>query len=168
MLDPYETAVGWEVTVGPNGPVLLSGPTDLGTLNGGPLAAAMGVNFTGDVVGMSTEGNAPFWPILKPVGQEMQLLPGLQKTTWGYAQGINDNGAMVGVTGYLFHGRPIEKAVFWPNASEVVDLNKEVQLDPSENLGWAHLINNAGHIVGGGFFPSISETGNVDCLLIPK
>ena len=164
----YETAVCWEVTAGPNGPVLLFGPTDLGTLNGGPVAAAVGVNFTGDVVGMSAEGNDPFWPILKPVDEEMRALPGTLKATWGYAQGINDNGNMVGITGYLFKGKSVETAVLWPDASSVIDLNKKVSLGRGEELQSASAINNAGDILASGFFPGVAEMDYVACLLIAK
>ena len=167
-VDLHETAVGWEVTAGPNGPILLFGPADLGTLNGGPVAAAMGVNFTGDVVGMSAEGNDPFWPILKPAGKEMQALPGTLKATWGYAQGINDNGNMVGITGYLFKGTSVEKAVLWPDTSSVIDLNTKVALGRGEQLESANVINNSGDILASGFFPIISETDSVACLLIAK
>jgi hypothetical protein len=153
------------VTAGPIGPVLSFGPTDLGTLNGGPKAAAVAVNFTGDVVGMSTEGNGPFWPILKPVGQPMQPLPGTQKATWGYAQGINDNGNMVGITGYLFKGKSVETAVLWPDAGSIIDLNKKVDLGRGEELESAGVINNAGQILAHGSFSGIGGAG---CLLIPK
>jgi uncharacterized membrane protein len=164
-VDLYETALHWQVAIDADGLFLLSGPTDLGTLNGGPVAAALGVNSTGDVVGMSAEGNGPFWPILKPAGEEMQPLPGTQKATWGYAVGINDNGNMVGITGYLFKGKSVETAVLWPDAGSVIDLNKKVALGRGEELESANVINNAGHILASGSFPGV---GNVGCLLIPK
>jgi uncharacterized membrane protein len=169
-VDPYETAVGWEVIAGSNGPLLLSGPIDLGTLNGGPAAAALAVNFTGDVAGMSAEDNGPFWPILKPAGHPMQPLPGTQKATWGYAVGINDNGNMVGITGYLFKGKSVETAVLWPDAHSVIDLNKKVALGRGEELESAGVINNAGDILASGFFPGVSESDYdyVACLLIAK
>jgi len=134
----------------------------------GAIKLALAVNSTGDVVGMSAEGNGPFWPILKPAGEEMQPLPGTQKATWGYAVGINDNGKMVGITGYLFKGKSVETAVLWPDAGSAIDLNKEVSLGRGEELESANGINNSGDILASGIFPVIAELDYVACLLIAE
>lgn len=98
----------------------------------------------------------------------MQPLPGMRKATWGYAEGVNDHGAMVGIMGYLFKGNSVEKAVLWPDAATVVDLNQKVDLGRSEVLESAFRINNSGDILASGYFPSISEMGDVGCLLVPN
>ena len=157
-VDLRETALQWEVAADPDGLLLLSGPADLGSLDGG-CSAAYRVNSDGDVVGES--GN---WPFVKPVGQPMQPLPGIRKATSGLAGGINDLGQMVGRQGYLFKGEAIFKAVLWPDAASVIDLNKKVVLGRGEELESAHAINNAGHILASGVFSGI---GGAACLLIP-
>jgi len=162
-VDLHEKAVMWEVAVDAGGLFLLSGPTDLGSLDGG-LSAAYGVNSHGDIVGESGH-----WPFVKPADQSMQPLAGLRKATDGLASGINDVGHMVGRQGYLFKGEAIFKAVLWPGAGSVIDLSKNVALGRDEELESAHAINNAGDILASGYFPDItSDTLNVGCLLIPK
>lgn len=155
-----QTAVAWEVGID-GGPLLLSGPTDLGSLGGTP-SAAFGVNFHGDFVGQSDA-----WPFLKPNGGPMQALPGLRKATHGDAGDINDNGAIVGYQGYLARGTPVFQAVLWPDHGTVVDLNKKVDLGNSATLESAYRINNAGAILGSGFFPSVTENGDAGFLLVP-
>jgi len=158
-VDLRETALQWEVVIDPDGLLLLSGPSDLGSLDGGP-SAAYGVNSGGEVVGESSN-----WPFVKPASQPMQPLPGIQKATNGLAGGINDLGQMVGRQGYLFKGEAVFKAVLWPDAASVIDLNKKVVLGRGEELESAHAINNAGHILASGVFSGI---GGAACLLIPK
>ena len=161
-VDLHETAVQWDVIVGSGGALSLAfGPIDIGSL-GGDHSAAFDVNSGGDIVGQSGG-----WPFVKPSGQTVQPLIGIRKATWGYAEGINDAGTMVGIMGYLFHGAMIEKAVLWSDATTVVDLNKKVVLGSSEVLEAAFRINNSGAILASGFFPSITEIGNVGCLLVP-
>jgi hypothetical protein len=163
-VDLYETALQWEVAIDADGLFLLSGPTDLGSLDGGP-SAASGVNSDGDIVGESSN-----WAFVKPAGQPMQPLAGIKRATNGLASGINDLGQMVGRQGYLFKGKAIFKAVLWPDAGSVIDLNKKVALGGGEELEAAGLINNAGDILASGFFPGVAESDYdyVACLLIPK
>ena len=107
-------------------------------------------------------------PIAKQADLPMLPLLGTQKATWGYALGINDNGKMVGITGYLFKGRSIETAVLWSDAESVIDLNKEVSLGRDEQLESAHVINNTGDVLASGIFPSTSVLGGAACLLIAE
>lgn len=158
----YETAVQWTVAVVDRGLALAAGPLDVGSLAGGP-SAAFGVNAAGDIVGRSG-----VWPFVKTSGGAVQPLPGIPKATWGYAEGINDDGVMVGVMGYLAQGRSVEKAVIWPNAGAVVDLNKKAALGRSNVLEAAFQISNSGAILAYGFLPDVSETGSVACLLVPN
>ena len=160
--DLYETAVRWEVVVDDNDdPFILSGPTDLGSLLGYG-SAAFDINFYGDVVGQS--GREAFRKI---AGQSMYTLPMIQKATSGAADGINDTGQIVGRQEYLFKGYAVQVAVLWPNATSVVNLNKEVSLGRSEELLAAFAIDNSGHILAVGYFPSVSE-GDVGCVLVPN
>jgi len=160
--DLYETAIRWEVAVDENDDLLiLSGPTDLGSLFGYG-SAAFDINDSGDIVGLS--GNEAFHRI---AGQSMDALPMLQKATSSAADGGNNTGQMVGQQEYLFKGNPVQVAVLWPNASTVVDLNKEVSLGRSEELLAAFAVNNSGHILAVGYFPSVSE-GDIGCVLVPN
>jgi uncharacterized membrane protein len=158
----YETALRWTVAVDADGALfLLSGPTDLGSLDGGT-GSAHGINYAGDIVGESDN-----WPFVKPAGQAMQPLAGLRKATNGYALGINDSGSIVGSQGYLFKGKPVSKAVFWHADGAAVDLNGNVELGRSDMLESAAWINNAGDIIGSGVFPDrYPQARDVGFLLI--
>ena len=158
---PGDTAIRWEVKAVDGVPSVVSDPSDLGSLGGAP-SVAYGINFFGDIVGQS--GN---WPFLKTAGQPMQPLAGIRKATNGSALDINDAGVIVGDQGYLFHGQAIQKAVLWTAAGNVQELNKKVNLGASETLKAAGGINDAGQIIGLGFFPGITDAGDVGFLLVP-
>jgi hypothetical protein len=98
----------------------------------------------------------------------MQPLAGIRKATHGYAGDINDLGVIVGSQGYLSRGLPVLKAVLWSAPDSVVELDKQVRLGPSDTLEEAFRINNAGHILGSGYFPGITEANNVGFLLVPS
>lgn len=169
ILDPYERALHWEVISESQGNLtLLFGPTDLGSLVGLG-SAAFDVNVHGDVVGQSSLGRC-CWPFLKNAGAAMEPLNVLSDTAFGSASGINDQGTIVGsLTIEKRKGRRIivdEKAVIWTSPTSVSDLNKKVTLAASERLEQAISINNAGDIVGGGYFPNTTSADYVACLLI--
>jgi uncharacterized membrane protein len=167
--DICETAIQWEVAVDADGLFLLCGPIDLGSL-GASYSVAYGVNSHGDVAGASAEEGGSEWAFVKLAGRPMQPLPGIRRATNALACGINDLGQIVGRQGYLFQGRPIFRAVLWPDAGSVIDLNKKVALGGGAELEFAGVINNAGHILAGGLFPGVAESDYdyVSCLLIPK
>lgn len=158
--NPGSTALRWEVMIVADQPMVVSGPTDLGTLGGE--SAAYGLNFRGDVVGES--GN---WPFVKLTGQAMQPLSGIRKATYGYANEINNAGVVVGEQGYLSRGRVVSTAVIWTTPSSPRELEKDVNLARGESLVGASQINDAGYIAGLGFFPAISVDGDVGFLLVP-
>ena len=97
----------------------------------------------------------------------MQAAGGIRKATYGYANEINNAGVIVGEQGYLSRGRAVSKAVIWTTPSSPRELEKDVNLARGESLVGASQINDAGHIAGLGFFPAISENGNVGFLLVP-
>lgn len=160
--NPLDLAIRWEVTVNDSGPVVVSGPTDLGSLRGAE-TVAYGINSAGDIVGKS--GN---WPFLKPDGQLMQTLVGIRKATYGSASDINHLGQMVGQQGYVAQGRLISKAVLWTSADSAIELDKLVELGRNETLEGASRINGDGLIAGSGYFPGTSQNENIGFLLVPN
>ena len=162
-----ERAVMWEVAVDADGaPFLHSGPTDLGSLEGG-FSVASGVNLDGDIVGRSARESG-YWPFVKPAGQPMQPLPLTRKATHGVAVGINDLGQMVGRQLYTPpQDLPVFKPVLWPDAGSMIDLSKKVALGRDEELEGAYAINNAGDILAYGYFPNLTSR-DTGCLLIRK
>lgn len=158
--NPGSKAIRWEVDIVADQPVVVSGPTDLGSLGGE--SAAYGINVLGDVVGES--GN---WPFVKWAGQAMQPLSGIRKASYGYANEINNAGVIVGEQGYLSRGRAVSKAVIWTASNSPRELEKDVNLARGESLVAASQINDAGDIAGLGFFPTISVNGDVGFLLVP-
>jgi len=136
------------------GPTSVEGNYDLGDANG--------VNTAGTIVG---NASVPAWrPFIKAAGQSMQLLPMLSKAVSGHATAVNVAGSSVGLQNV--QPRPnstIERrAVLWPNANSVVDLNTQVSLASGERLENAFDINSRGDIV------ARSNQGSRACLLIRK
>ncbi len=74
-------------------------------------------------------------------------LAGLPKCTWGWANGINDNGKIVGSQGYVARGVLVDRAVLWTARSTAVDLNSKVSLAKGEVLVSASHINAGGDII---------------------
>jgi uncharacterized membrane protein len=125
---PGDTALLWEVGIVDGEPVLLSGPTDLGSLDGGE-TVAYGINNSGDIVGES--GN---WPFLKYAGAPMLPLDGIPKATFGVASDVNDDGVIVGEQYYIARGRIIVKAVLWDAAGNASELGRSVTLGRDDQL----------------------------------
>jgi uncharacterized membrane protein len=121
--------------------------TDLGALGGLPgsgFSEAIGINATGQVVGVSGFGGAEVpteWSGGKIIN--LELLPG---SGGGGAVGINDSGTAVGES---FFGRAA--ATEWSSDGKITNLGGL----PGSNGSNAYGINNAGQIVGASFFGGV-------------
>jgi probable HAF family extracellular repeat protein len=112
---------------------------DLGTLPGDRFSRALGINGSGQVVGVSfTDFFAPHAFLWDAVNGMQALGTG---DTRSVAFGINDSGQVVGSSS---HG-----AFVWQNGT-MSDLNDLIPPGSGWSLGTASAINNAGQIVGYG------------------
>jgi hypothetical protein len=159
--------VFWAVTSDEDG-LTVSGPTLFeGNYLGG---TAWGVNNFGEAVGSIFLPTEPTnIPVLWPAGQSWKGLPLFSNAVWGAAVSINDAGEIVGSQLFSFRGRQIQiRAVLWTNATTVVELSNEVQLNVggeyAEYLDGAFDINNK--MPRGDILAHSIQTG--PCLLIAK
>ena len=172
-INAFGQVVGWSVVESethgflwtpdlPNGTV--GTMTDLGELpGGGNLTDAHAINSYGQVVGESNKStglaNAFLWSPTTPNGTngsmiELGALPGGSGRSVAYginSQGHIVGGSSIGVGSHAFLWMPTT-----PNATtgSMVDLNSLI--DPVTGAGWtlagAHAINDAGQIVGNGYY----------------
>jgi hypothetical protein len=151
--------VSWAVMVGEDGLAVI-GPTQF--VGNYFLAEPWTINSFGDTCGRAAFGNgAAGMPFVRRAGQPVAALPILPNAFSGSAVGINDAGLIVGGQGVTLKQGVGTRAVLWPSATTVVDLNSLVSLGKSESLTWSLRINSAGDIlaiINGGF----------PCLLIRK
>jgi hypothetical protein len=154
-----ELPVSWAVMVGEDG-LAVAGPAQF---NGAYfLAVPWSINSLGDAVGRAAFGEgAAGMPFLRRGGQGVAALPILPNAFSGSAVGINDAGAIVGGQGVTLKQGVGSRAVLWPSATAVVDLNSLVSLGKSESLTWALRINSAGDILA-------IINGGTSCLLVLK
>jgi len=133
--------------------------TDLGTL-GGNMTEAYKINSSGEVVGTSRNSSGVEHAFLYSNGTMTSLgaLPAPYNQL-SYANGINDSGQVVGVSGG--YGGSSAHAFLWSTAGGMQDLSSLIG-----SSGWdleeATAINNNGDIVGSGVNPA----GQVDAFLL--
>src|SRR5262245_6390315 len=100
-------------------------------------------------------------PFLRRAGQVVAPLPLLSNGVSGDAVGNNDARVVVGGQ-FVSSRQGLERrAVLWPSATTVVDLNSLVSLGKSETLAWSLRINSRGDIL------AISN-GGLPCLLLRR
>lgn len=143
--------------------------TDLGTL-GGDSSLALGINDTGQIVGISTTvpGESLYFDGTHAVLWENDTptdLGVLKTGAQSRATAINSEGQIVGASSITTDGSSFNRAVLWQNG-DIYDLNELVSNLPE---GWslesASDINDAGQIVG---FASNNEGAQVSFLLTPE
>lgn len=120
-----------------------SGIHALEPLPGDTLARAVSINTTGVSVGLSESGANPSHPVKWNPDLTITALPGLDRSAnpaVGYANGINDNGAIAGTLGHDDH------AVRWDPDGFVQILSPAPIPDYSKMI--ANSINIGGTVVG--------------------
>lgn len=114
-----------------------------------------GINNRMDISGRMQSDSVAFdVPFLALAGQEAQPLSIPRGTVNGYANDINDTGAIVGSLRILDKralGPGREYAYFWKDGQSI-DLNTQVSDDSRWELNWAGVISNGGLIGGWGVF----------------
>ena len=147
----FSLAVAVAVLLSFTGPsawgVALYTVTDLGTLPGGPVSSAYGINENGQVVGTAEKSSGINHAFLYSNATMTDLGAGWASGTNGMgmssASGINDSGQVVG--GYFPDTSGDEHAFLYSNGT-MTDLGSML---PGGSSSVATGINNSGQVVGG-------------------
>src|SRR5207253_8537479 len=123
------------------------GAQDLGTLTGGNVSAAMGINGIAQVVGWSATGSSFAHAFLWTKTGGMQDLGRLPGGTLSISNGINSAGTVVGYSDQN-NQFGINHAFVWTVTGGMQDLNSLIPAGVGWSLTYANAINDAGQIVG--------------------
>ncbi|HEV3277134.1 MAG TPA: hypothetical protein VG860_09985 [Terriglobia bacterium] len=130
---------------------------DLGTLPGGTLSQAMGINDAGEVTGFSDGGESEPHAFLWNKTQGMQDLGTLPGGYYSQGLGINNKGQVVG---YSNDAKGNWHGFVWSKSAGIVALAAPPNTGVNQS---ANAINDLGQIAGGSAFP----TGNFAALWTP-
>jgi len=148
----------------------VDGATVIGTFPGGSSSAATDISHTSIVSGWSQtgdvdpQGNPTLRPFVWTHADGLQTLPVLPGWEHATAEGVNDNGLVVGratndAGQVTFHPQNAPgdfsggRGVIW-YAGQAVDLNDLLAAGSEWTIETAFDINNRGHIVGSGVSPT--------------